>query len=293
MTGPLPSAWSPSVRLLMPGASVAWVTSTTIATSGSSAKAAVIAPCRPTSSCAAATATKRPIRAAGLGDQPRGLERHPGAEAVVHRARRVAPVGQLDRLAGDDRDVADAHAAARVLAVAGADVDVQVLELRRLLALVGLEQVDRLLADDAGDAPVARRDLDALPDEDHRVPAADRPEPQQALVVDVGDDQADLVDVADDRHERPRPGAGHARHRVAHDVAGDLGGEARARPRATWPRRPSRPRRGRTSVSRARSVSGSATTRRRGRGAGAGRTAGSRRGGSTPPPSACRCARAP
>ena len=36
------------------------------------------------------------------------------------------PFGQLDRLAGDHRDVADAHQRARLVAVLGADVDVQV-----------------------------------------------------------------------------------------------------------------------------------------------------------------------
>ncbi len=94
------------------------------------------------------------------------------------------------------------HARARVVAVLGADVDVQVLELGRLLALLVLEQVDRLLADHAGDRALARGDLDPLADEDHRVPAADAAEPQEAVVVDVVDDQADLVDVADHRDER-------------------------------------------------------------------------------------------
>ena len=52
-------------------------------------------------------------RAAGLGDEPRRLERDVAAEAVVHRARDDAVVGQLDRLAVDHGDVADAHAAPR------------------------------------------------------------------------------------------------------------------------------------------------------------------------------------
>ena len=74
----------------------------------------------------------------------------------------------------------------------------QRLELGRLLAVVALHQVDRLLADDARDAALARHHLDALADEDHRVPAADADEPEEALFVDVGDEQPDLVDVADD-----------------------------------------------------------------------------------------------
>src|SRR4029079_13147499 len=42
---------------------------------------------------------------------------------------------------------------------------------------------------------------DSAPDQEGRVPAADRGEPEEALLVDVGDEQADLVDVADDRQQ--------------------------------------------------------------------------------------------
>ena len=59
------------------------------------------------------------------------------------------PVGQLDRLGVDHGDVADPHELARLLAVAGADVDVQLADLGDLLALLVAQQVDRLLADDA------------------------------------------------------------------------------------------------------------------------------------------------
>jgi hypothetical protein len=44
---------------------------------------------------------------------------------------------------------------------------------------------------------------DALADEDLRVPAADGGEAQEARVLDMGDDEPDLVDVADDGHARP------------------------------------------------------------------------------------------
>ena len=83
-------------------------------------------------------------RAAGLVDEPRGLVGDVAAEAVVHRARDGAIVGQLDGLALDDRHVADAHEPARLVAVLGADVDVQLLQARDLLAVVVLEQVDGL-----------------------------------------------------------------------------------------------------------------------------------------------------
>jgi hypothetical protein len=110
---------------------------------------------------------------------------------------------------------------------------VQVLELGRLLALVGLEQVDRLLAHHAGDGPVLRVQLDALADEVDRVPPADAAEPQEALVVDVADHQPDLVDVADDRQaRRARRGPGHAGRRRAHDVGAHVVAE---RPRGVLP----------------------------------------------------------
>src|SRR5919112_2146070 len=57
MTGPLPKEWSPCSFLGIPGVSVAWVTSTAMAASGSSPKAAPRAPKSPISSCTQATAT--------------------------------------------------------------------------------------------------------------------------------------------------------------------------------------------------------------------------------------------
>ena len=113
-------------------------------------------------------------RAAGLGDQARRLERDERAEPVVHRARHDAFAEQLDRLAGDHRDVADPHQRARLVAARRADVDVQLAQLRDLLAVVLAQQVDRLAPDDARAAsPTCVDQLDALADEDLRVPAAD------------------------------------------------------------------------------------------------------------------------
>ena len=78
----------------------------------------------------------------------------------------------------------------------------QSLQLDHLLALVGLEQVDRLAADDAEHRAVLAAHLDPLADQDLGIPAADRGEPEEALLVDVDDDQPDLVDVADHRQQR-------------------------------------------------------------------------------------------
>ncbi len=118
---------------------------------------------------------------------------------------------------------------ARLVAVSGADVDVQVLQLRDVLAVVGLHQVDRLLADHAVELAALRRQLDALADEDDRVPAADALEAQEAVVVDVRDDHADLVDVADDRGQRTAGRPSHARDRGADHVGADVGERLRRR----------------------------------------------------------------
>ena len=99
----------------------------------------------------------------------------------------------------------------------------QLLELGGLLALLLLEEVDRLAPDDAGHDAVARRDRDALADELLGVPAAHADDVQVALVVDVRDDQADLVDVADDRDGRAVGLlAGDAREHAAHHVGRDV-----------------------------------------------------------------------
>ena len=133
-------------------------------------------------------------RAARLGDATRGLERDVAADTVVPRARGESVVAQLDGLRREHGSVAEADDRARLVPVARADVDEEVLHLD-LLVLVLLERAP-LLADHAGEAPVARHHLDALREQHLGLPAADAAEPEEALVVDVRDRKADLVDVA-------------------------------------------------------------------------------------------------
>src|SRR5690606_2664193 len=93
-----------------------------------------------------------------------------------------------------------------------------------LVAILLVHQVDRLLADDAGHRAVAPDQGDALADEDLRIPAADHVEPAEAVVIDVDQHHADLVDVAGEHH----PGT-IARTALAEDgrvgVAGDVDGD--------------------------------------------------------------------
>jgi hypothetical protein len=108
---------------------------------------------------------------------------------------------------------------------------VQVADLGHLLAVLLAQQVDRLLADHAQHAPPTRVHRHALADEDLRIPAADGPEPQVAVIVDVGHDQADLVDVPD--HEQPSRFpleavlGGHPRERGPEHVGAHVGELAR------------------------------------------------------------------
>jgi hypothetical protein len=141
---------------------------------------------------------------AGCVGAAQALQGDVSAEPVVHRPRDEPLTGDRGRLGGDHHRVADPDHLGCDVAVLGADVDVHPFQLDHLFALLGLQQVDRLAPDHSRHEPVLGPHLDPLADQDLRVPAADRGEPEEALLVDVGDDQPDLVDVADHRQERRR-----------------------------------------------------------------------------------------
>jgi len=56
--------------------------------------------------------------------------------------------------------------------------------------------MDGLLADHADDIAIVAQQADALPDEHLWVPAADPGEIEEAVIVDIGDDDANLINVA-------------------------------------------------------------------------------------------------
>ena len=103
-----------------------WATASAITSPG--------APPASATSRAASAATKHPIRLSSARETSRSPGSSTGSDV-------------------DHADVADPDELARLVAVLGADVDVQVLDLGDLLALVALEQVDRLAADHAEDGP--------------------------------------------------------------------------------------------------------------------------------------------
>ncbi len=138
-------------------------------------------------------------------------------------------VAQHDRQHVDHRRVADAHARRRRFLIRGPDVDPEIVEPRRAVAILVAHQVDRLAPDHAGHVAAARQDADPLSDQHRHVPAADAPERQGAVAVDVGDDQPDLVDVAaeDDLLRSRCHGAPQPRDRVAVHIGRHLGAKLR------------------------------------------------------------------
>jgi hypothetical protein len=131
-----------------------------------------------------------------------------------------------EREARDHRLVAGGDHRPRLVTVVRPDVDVQVLQLYGLLALLGVREVRRLASHHAGHDPVAGEDLDPLPHEHLRVPAAGLHDMQEALVAHVAHEQRDLVDVTDHRHQRVVAGAVHAGDGRAEPVGGNVVREA-------------------------------------------------------------------
>jgi hypothetical protein len=127
-------------------------------------------------------------------------------------------VRKLDRPRIDHTRVADREPILRFRARGRADVDPEVGHLRGLLALFALDEMNRLLADDAHDFALPSKEPQALTNEHLRIPSADGRDERVALVVDVGDDEPDLVDVAGE-HDRRRTVGIHLGDAVAGDVA--------------------------------------------------------------------------
>ena len=125
MTGPEPSAWLPSWFSSIPGASVAWVTSTATASVGLELERGGAGAVEADLLLGVRDAGDPAGELAVLVAAPRDLERDVRAEAVVHRARDQALTLDADGLARDHDRVADPDELARGIAVLGADVDVE------------------------------------------------------------------------------------------------------------------------------------------------------------------------
>ena len=128
-----------------------------------------------------------------FGEQSQGFEHNERAHAVIHREGRQTSVWKLYEVLVDYANVPDADHAFGLFTVFGAYVDPEALYLGDLLALIGLHNVDGLLADHAGHIAVLREQQDALSHEHLRIPAADAGKAEQAVLLYVGDHHPDLV----------------------------------------------------------------------------------------------------
>ena len=130
---------------------------------------------------------------------------------------------QRERRAVPERRVPGTHELLELVAVLRADVEDEIVELDRL-ALLAPAAALLLHArhHDAGQRPVSREHVDPLADHHGRVEAAELADGGHAVVAEVRDDGADLVDVADDRERRAAGRARHAHPRAAEHVGRDL-----------------------------------------------------------------------
>ena len=136
---------------------------------------------------------------------------------------------QLERRRDHHDRIARRDEPARLLAVGGADVDVQLIPLDLLVVL-------RLARDDAVDAAARGSHLDPLPVGDVRPPAAEPVDRQQPVVRDVRDREADHVEMREQREHGPVAAAaagdqvpdrvrldlGHVGHGLADHVEGEV-----------------------------------------------------------------------
>jgi hypothetical protein len=150
------------------------------------------------------------------------LEDDERADPVIDGARSHAIPRQLDDPGIDHPRIADTKPCLGIGTSRDADIDPQILELHRLFAVLALDEVDRLATNHAEHVAFASRETDTLTDQDLRIPAADRADPHETLVVDPGDDDPDLVDVSGE-HDGDGCALVGDGDTVAGDIARDVG----------------------------------------------------------------------
>ena len=162
-------------------------------------------------------------RSSGFCNPPQCLESYVASDPIVERAGYEASPGKQTGFRIDHHRVTDRDQRLGPLTVARPDVDVHLLEFDDLLSLLRVEEVDRFPACDSRHRAVTAFDHDPLADQDLGVPAPDRTEVEEALLVDVPDHQSDLVNVADDRDQRTCIRLTDRRDRGTEGIARNLG----------------------------------------------------------------------
>ena len=161
-----------------------------------------------------------------LARPPQGLDHHPTAGLVVHCRRDGKLVRQRAEGQLYGHRITDTNHSGGLFLVGRANVEPEVLHLRRLLPLLFGEQMDRFSGDQAEDRPGLGPDGHPLTDEHLGVPPSDRLNVQKAVFVDVLNDQADLVAMAGQHHAQ-RGVRIFCHNQVAVQVGADLVGERR------------------------------------------------------------------
>ncbi len=107
-----------------------------------------------------------------------------------------------------------------------ADVQPEVLDLRHLLSLFLVQEVDRLAGDNPQHRTMRAPNGQPLTDEHLRIPTADRRDVDETVVVDELHDQADLVAMSGQHHPQGGSGVSRGDH-VAVNVGPHLVGKRR------------------------------------------------------------------
>ena len=118
-----------------------------------------------------------------------------GADAAVNQFKFVVVGG----------DVTDGDAGEGVFFCASADVDPDLVNLGDLFAVGVLHEVDRAFAGDALDGAVGGLNDYAAAGDNGAVVTADRIEVDKAVLVDVGEDEAEFVHVAGEHEDGTEP----------------------------------------------------------------------------------------
>ncbi len=96
--------------------------------------------------------------------------------------------------------ISHSHQRLGLFTILRADVDPHALDLGCLFPLLGVHQMNRLAANDAGNRTVLAHDPDPIARQRGCIKPADAVEVEKPVIVDVLDLEADLVDMCIEHH---------------------------------------------------------------------------------------------
>lgn len=176
---------------------------------------------------------------------PQRLEHHKGPDAVIDGPRDQPPPIEVARGLIDHSHRAHLEALEGRLTTVGTDVDPEVLEANRFFPVFLFLQMDRLFPDHAEDLPRPAEKAHPLAHEHLGIPAAEPCQVDEAVLIDVGHDHPDLIDMPGEHQPgaatRVELGVGIASGITPHPIGEALGFGApnlgRRLLKATWTHR--------------------------------------------------------